>query len=116
MSDEKVVDFEEAETKKKGGFKKWASNFKKKAVYIKNCVFGDGPENDQTGNYCGGIIAGLGISAFMATLVGLATKGYHTAAIDNAVAAYYLKGQRDEAEKLLGDSAKTIIDSNNTEE
>ena len=115
MSDEKVVDFEE--NKNKGGkIKKWAGNLKKKAVYATQCIFGEGPEYDQAGNYIGGIIAGACLFAFGTILGNIATSGCKKAAIKNAMIASYLNGQKDEAEKLLGDSAKTIIDSNNTEE
>ena len=114
MSDEKVVDFEE--NKKKGGkIKKWAGNLKKKAVYATQCIFGEGPEDDQAGNYIGGIIAGACLFAFGTILGNIATSGCKKAAIKNAMASCYLKGQCDEAEKLLGDSTKNIIDDNSEE-
>ena len=115
MSDEKVVDFEE--NKKKGGkIKKWAGNLKEKIVYAKDCIIGNADEDDKMGNYNGGLWAGVGLSLFVVMLTAMAVKNPTQQAINNAMTSHYLKGQRDEAEKLLGDSVKTIIDSNNTEE
>ena len=115
MSDEKVVDFEENKNKKGGKIKKWTGNLKKKAVYAAQCIFGEGPEDDQAGNYIGGIIAGACLFAFGTILGNIATSGCKKAAIKNAMIASYLNGQKDEAEKLLCDSTKNIIDDNSEE-